>query len=78
MDAKQLKSELSKKGYATRALWSMEDVSVALEQYNEANETNHQLTAWECSEIMEEVLLDDRVQEFIFEILEEHLTNRIQ
>jgi len=78
MDAKQLKAELSKKGYATRALWSMDDVSGALEQYNESNETNHQLTAWECSEIMEEVLLDDRVQEFIFEILEEHLTNRIQ
>lgn len=78
MDAKQLKAELSKKGYATRTLWSMEDASITLEQYNIANETNHRLTAWECSEIMEEVMEDDRVMNFICDILEEYVTKRIE
>lgn len=78
MDAKELKIELSKKGYATKSLWSMEDVQVTLDQYNEGNETNHRLTAWECSEIMEEVLQDDRVQDLILELIEEQVAKRIE
>ncbi len=78
MDAKELKIELSKKGYATRALWHMEDVQLTLDQYNEGNETNHRLTAWECCEIMEEVLQDDRVQDLILELIEEHVAKRIE
>jgi hypothetical protein len=78
MDAKELKIELSKKGYATRSLWHMEAVQVILDEYNECNETNHRLTAWECSEIMEEVLQDDRVNDLIIGILEEQVTKRIE
>jgi hypothetical protein len=78
MEAKELKIELSKKGYATRSLWHMEDVQVTLDQYNDGYDTNHSLTAWECSEIMEQVLMDDRVQDFIINILEEYVTKRIE
>jgi hypothetical protein len=78
MDAKELKLELSKKGYATKALWHMDDVAETLNQYNDVNETNHRLTAWECSEIMDDVLMDIRVQELIFELLDEAVTKRIQ
>ena len=78
MDAKELKIELSKKGYATRALWHMDDVQETLNQYNDGYDTNHSLTAWERSEIMEEVLLDSRVHELVFELLEEYVTKRIE
>jgi hypothetical protein len=78
MDAKELKIELSKKGYATRSLWHMEAVQVILDEYNECNETNYRLTAWECSEIMEEVLQDDKLQNLIIELIEEQVTKRIE
>jgi hypothetical protein len=78
MDAKELKIELSKKGYATRALWHMDDVQETLNQYNDGYDTNYSLTAWECSEIMEEVLLDSRVHELVFELIEEYVTKRIE
>ena len=78
MDAKELKSELSKKGYATKTLWHMDDVQETLNQYNDANETNHRLTAWECHAIMEDIVRDERVRDLIFELLDEAVTKRIE
>ena len=78
MDAKELKAELSKKGYATKVLWHMDDVAETLNRYNEINETNHRMSAWECHAIMEDVLMDIRVQEFIFELLDEAVAKRIE
>jgi hypothetical protein len=78
MDVKELKSELSKKGYATKTLWHMDDVQETLNQYNDANETNHRLTAWECHAIMEDIVRDDRVRDLIFELLDEAVTKRIE
>lgn len=78
MDAKQLKAELSKKGYATNYMWHMDDVSETLTQYNDSYETNHRLTAWECSAIMEEVLDDERVKSLIFDLIDEYLVKHIE
>jgi hypothetical protein len=78
MEIKDLKSELSKKGYATNCLWHMDDVSETLNQYNDAYETNHRLTAWECSAIMEEVLDDERVKVLIIDLIDEYVTKRIE
>jgi len=78
MNAKELKAELNKKGYATSVMWHMDDVQETLNQYNDANETNHRLTAWECHAIMEDVVADERVKDLIFELLDEAVTKRIQ
>lgn len=78
MDAKELKLELSKKGYATSLMWHMEDVQETLDQYNASYETNHRLSAWECHAIMEDIVRDDRVRDLIFELLDEAVTKRIE
>jgi hypothetical protein len=78
MDAKELKAELSKKGYATSVMWHMEDVQETLDQYNASYETNHRLSAWECHAIMEDIVRDDRVRDLIFELLDEAVTKRIE
>jgi hypothetical protein len=78
MDAKELKLELSKKGYATNVIWHMDDVSETLAYMNDMYDTNHRLTAMECSDIMDEIVSSDKVTEFIFELIHEAITKRFE
>ena len=78
MDAKELKLELSKKGYATKVMWHMDNVSETLAYMNDMYDTNHRLTAMECSDIMDEIVSSDKVTEFIFELIYEAITKRFE
>jgi hypothetical protein len=78
MDAKELKSELSKQGYATKSLWHMDDVSETLAHINHMHDTNHRLTAMECSDIMDEIISSDQVYEVISELIYEAITKRFE
>jgi hypothetical protein len=78
MNAKELKLELSKQGYATKSLWHMDDVSETLAHINHLYGTGHRLTAMECSDIMEEIISSDQVYEFISELIHEAITKRFE
>ena len=78
MDAKELKLELSKKGYSTNVIWHMDDVSETLAHINHTHDTNHRLSAMECSDIMDEIVSSDKVTEFIFELIYEAITKRFE
>ena len=78
MDAKELKLELSKKGYATKSLWHMDDVSETLAHINLTHDTNYQLTAMDCSDIMDDIISSDQVYEFISELIHEAITKRFE
>lgn len=78
MNAKELKLELSKKGYSTNVIWHMDDVSETLAHINLTHDTNHRLTAMECSDIMDEIVSSDQVYEFISELIHEAITKRFE
>ena len=78
MDAKELKLELSKKGYSTNVIWHMDDVSETLAYINHTHDTNHRLSAMECSDIMDEIVSSDQVYEFISELIHEAITKRFE
>jgi hypothetical protein len=78
MNAKELKLELSKQGYATKVMWHMDDVSTTLAYMNDMHDTNHRLSAMECSDIMDEIISSDQVYEFISELIHEAITKRFE
>jgi hypothetical protein len=78
MNAKELKLELSKQGYATKVMWHMDDVSETLAHMNDMHDTGHKLTAMECSDIMDEIVSSDQVYEFISELIHEAITKRFE
>jgi hypothetical protein len=56
----------------------MDDVSTTLAYMNDMHDTNHRLTAMECSDIMDEIISSDQVYEFISELIHEAITKRFE